>query len=385
MNRVRSSVGVSGSPVDGRGVRIAVIDTGVDRHHPDLEGRILHESRGPDRHHRSITDEEGHGTHIAGIIAGTGAASNGDYRGIAPAAEILAIKVRHDAGEEWAGDVLSAVYYALDVGVDIINYSGGVVPKKVGKPWKWSNALTQSDKAFEDAAAAGVLVIASAGNEGPARGSVMRPCGLPNVLCVGAVDFEGNLVPSSSRGPVYLGSGLDPDVIQRARRGDKPADLLKPDVVAPGGFRPGGRFRPRRKGTNQRGVEAHLASEDGQEHQIVSARSRNCGLLRSEPTNPKCVYTRMAGTSQAAAAVTGLAALAIEYAARQGIILGKNGVPSLAEILRGAARRPRPGAASGYGHGILRWPEIAATLDTWKLPRPVNARAVAITNGVPSS
>lgn len=240
MDSVRKKVLRVEPPVDGAGVRVAIVDTGVDSDHPDLTKAIRHTfSTCSACLTDDTTDKDGHGTHIAGIIAGSGSLSDGKYRGIAPGVTLACYKVAH--GRKALGaDVAKAVEMALDWGADIINYSAGQ-NGPYPPPWKWASKLAARDRAFQAAAEAGILCVAAAGNDGPHYGSINRPAALPEVLAVGAMGEDGFVSQCSSRGPVYVDHSLGRGDVQRLDlTTDDLKELtqfgsLKPDVVAPGG------------------------------------------------------------------------------------------------------------------------------------------------------
>ena len=203
------SGGISDADVDavtawgsslGSGVVVAVIDSGVNMNHVDLDGQI-HPSRrdivdNDNDPSPSGTDEsEGHGTAVAGIIA---AEANGTgITGIAPGARIMAIRSCSE-GSCFGSDIAEGIHFAVDQGADIINLSLG--------------SITQSDEVLEDAIAYArsrdVLVVVAAGNEGEdleqlPPGFQLIPGGIPlsNILTVGATDRRDNLAGFSNYGP----------------------------------------------------------------------------------------------------------------------------------------------------------------------------------------
>ena len=164
---------VSGG-LDGEGILIAVIDTGINHEHPDLAGfgpggKVAGGHNFIDPFQPPL-DTSGHGTQVAGIIA-----ANGGIRGVAPEARLLAYKVSED-GEGVSPDlIVRALRMAVDEGADIINISLGV---------NKTNAAI--DTAVSEAARRGVLVVAAAGNDGPVYESIGSPGRNPLALTVGA-------------------------------------------------------------------------------------------------------------------------------------------------------------------------------------------------------
>lgn len=230
----------------GRGVRIAVLDTGVDTSHPDFAGRIAEV--------RDFTgstggkDVEGHGTHVASIMAGSGAASDGRYKGVAPEATLLVGKVC--AGDECSESALLAgMQWAAEQGARVVNLS-----------------ISQLDTPGRDlveetidelSAKHGTLFVAAAGNYGDlGSGSVGSPSTADAALSVAAGTRDDNVGSFSGRGP---------------RTGDA---AVKPEIVAPG-------------------VD------------ITAARS-------SMSERPGDQYTQLGGTSMASPHVAGAAALLIQ-------------------------------------------------------------------------
>ena len=153
----------AGQPVTGTGVDVAVIDTGVDDTHPALDGGTVvggHDFANDDD---DPMDDNGHGTHVAGIVA-----ANGDLTGVAPGASIVAYKVLNRNGSGPTSDVLAGLEAAVDPAnphrAEVVNFSlGGAEP--AGGP------LTSAAQA---AAEAGVVVVASAGNDGPGEQTRQR-------------------------------------------------------------------------------------------------------------------------------------------------------------------------------------------------------------------
>lgn len=178
----------------GKGVKVAVIDSGIDKNHEDLKISGCFSASDA----ATCSDDEGHGTHVTGII---GALDNDiGIAGVAPNADIYSARVSNLNGEIWANDVLTAVDWAISENVDIINISLGT---RRYSP-SFDNAVT---KAFKE----GIIVVAAAGNDD--HGTVRYPAALPNVIAVSAVtednktaDFSniGNEIDFSAPGDVIL-------------------------------------------------------------------------------------------------------------------------------------------------------------------------------------
>lgn len=327
-----------------------MLDTGVDPDHPDLRGKVDLESSASCCVAASVADVHGHGTHVAGIIAGSGELSGGRFAGIAPGAELIVLKVGSGM-TAFSNDVAQAVLRAVELGADIINYSGGEHGFAAGPPpWKWPIRLNKRDEAFRYAAEKGVLCVAAAGNDGPSAGTVIRPGNLSEVLCVGALALPDlRVAQASGRGPLYLDGSLRGGVARADLELDPRSSVVKPDVVAPGG-EPSEFFEE----------ALHLAGigRGG----VVASRSRRGTLIGIDPSDPECAYARVVGTSQATAVATGLAALLLQLGRRIGFDWGTNVGRALGGILRAAALRLAEGGPDDYGYGALLWPNIVATL-----------------------
>lgn len=191
----------------GQDVTVAVVDTGIDVDHTDFEGRIAavtdFTGEGPD-------DNNGHGTHVASIAAGSGAASDGMYRGVAPGASIIAARVLRGDGSGRQSDVMAGIEWAVDQGADVINLSLGGPPT----PCDGTDALSVLVDAAVDA---GVTLVVAAGNSGPGPLTVGSPGCARNAITIGASvsdpDSEYDAVAEfSSRGPTGDGR-RKPDLI----------------------------------------------------------------------------------------------------------------------------------------------------------------------------
>jgi hypothetical protein len=185
----------------GTGVKVAVLDSGVDETHPDLAGRQVAErnfSESPDN-----VDRAGHGTHVASIATGSGA----KYKGVAFGASILDGKVLTDEGfglESW---IIAGMEWAVEQGAKVANLSlGGGDTPEIDPLEEAVNTLSAQH---------GILFVIAAGNSGGAE-TVSSPGSADAALTVGAVDRDDSIAPFSSRGP---------------RTGD---GAIKPDITAPG-------------------------------------------------------------------------------------------------------------------------------------------------------
>ncbi|RZU15441.1 subtilisin family serine protease [Kribbella rubisoli] len=232
----------------GKGVSVAVLDTGIDATHPDLATQVVGEKNFTTE---SADDLVGHGTHVASTIAGTGAASDGKYKGVAPDARIYDGKVCEVWGCEESAILAGMDWAANDVKAKIVNLSlGGTDTPDLDPLEEAVNRLT---------AQTGTLFVVAAGNEGPGDGTIDSPGSADAALTVGNVTKQDQLNLTSSRGP---------------RTGDS---ALKPDVTAPG-------------------------------TDIVAAKSKDSTI--GEPVGDK--YLRLSGTSMATPHTAGAAAILLQ-------------------------------------------------------------------------
>ncbi len=189
--------------LDGAGVTVAVLDTGIDRNHPDLATQI--DGTASFVPGEEITDINGHGTHVASTIVGTGAASDGANRGVAPGADLIVGKVL--GGAEGSGQdswVMAGMEWAAASGADVVNMSlGDSVPSDGTDP------MSQMVDALS--AQHGTLFVIAAGNAGPE--SISNPGAAASALTVGAVDKQDQLAGFSSTGPLAVSGGLKPDIV----------------------------------------------------------------------------------------------------------------------------------------------------------------------------
>ncbi|GIH19796.1 S8 family serine peptidase [Rugosimonospora africana] len=240
----------------GKGVRVAVLDTGADFTHPDLAGQVVDRADfvtdGGD-----AVDHYGHGTHVAATIAGTGAAADGQRRGVAPNAKLVIGKVLDDSGSGADSGIIAGMEWAA-TRADVINMSlGGEDPDDGSDPLSLAvDALSEQT---------GALFVIAAGNSG---GAISSPGSAADALTVGAVDGNDHIADFSSRGPLIN------------------TRVAKPELVAPGVG-------------------------------IVAARA--AGTTLGNPVDR--YYTSLDGTSMATPHVAGAAALLVQrhpdWSARQ--------------------------------------------------------------------
>jgi serine protease AprX len=271
-----------GQGIDGRGVGVAVIDSGLAQTGTYEIRRFVdftQSSRGLTYNDRAQpSDEYGHGTHVGGLIAGNGAGSNGRYRGVAPGVSLIGLKVLDRNGAGYTSDVLEALEYAIAnrqaLNLRAINMS-------LGHPIFEAADRDPLVLGVEAAARAGIVVVVSAGNFGCLPNTnrcgyagITSPGNAPSALTVGAIDTRD----STSR--------LDDEVTSYSSRGPSWYNAYaKPDVVAPG-------------------------------HRLVSAMAPQSTLGRDpkrvvQPVTPWLTYARLSGTSMATAVTTGAVALVL--------------------------------------------------------------------------
>jgi len=251
--------------LSGLGVRIAVVDTGIDRGHPDLSDRILDATdftgEGPD-------DGHGHGTHCASVAAGSGSASEGRYRGIAPGAQVLSAKVLRNDGDGMMSDVMAGIEWAVDKGAQVISLSLGGTGPSDGR-----DALSETCNA---AVEYGVAVCVAAGNDGPRPYSIGAPGTAERVITIGACDDQDAMAAFSSRGPTMDGRA-------------------KPDVVLPGVDIAAARASGTAMGTT---VDAHYTSASGTSMAAPHAAGVCALLLEAEPDiSPDQIKARLMATA----------------------------------------------------------------------------------------
>ncbi|MBT3166160.1 type VII secretion-associated serine protease mycosin [Streptomyces sp. Vc74B-19] len=190
----------------GRGVTVAVIDSGVDDSLTDLKGQVLDGKDYSKQRGDEHTDIEGHGTRMAALIAATGARGPlyGSY-GLAPEAKILPIRMRYateefgqvDGNAEYSRVLSRAIRYAAGTDAQIINISMG----NPNTPGRENVGTPQLASAVRYAIDKGKLIFAAAGNNGNTSNLLEYPAATPGVVGVGAADRDGRVLTSSQRGP----------------------------------------------------------------------------------------------------------------------------------------------------------------------------------------
>ena len=187
---------------DGTGMKVGVVDTGIDATHPDLVGKVAASANFTTD--PNANDNVGHGTHVASIIAGTGAASGGAQKGVAPGATLVSAKACTAAGCTESAIINAMQWAATQPGVKVVNMSLGGQPSGGTDPLDQAvNNLTASDH---------VLFVVAAGNSGPSYGTVESPGEADAALTVGAVDKSDAIASFSSRGPRFGDSAVKPDI-----------------------------------------------------------------------------------------------------------------------------------------------------------------------------
>jgi serine protease AprX len=278
---VNHSIGLTGA-----GITVAVLDSGIAREHDDLpSGSVLYFKDFVNNKLQRY-DDLGHGTHVAGIIAGRGTDSGGQMSGTAPGVKLVVLKVLDKDGNGSVSNVIAALdWLAVNgrtFGVRVVNLSFGAKPSEQPE----DDPLALAAKALVDR---GIVVVAAAGNNGQSDGKkvwggIPSPADAPWVLTVGA---------SSTLGTV---TRKDDKLAGFSSRGPAVGRIAKPDLVASG------------VGTvSTISSEGTMYDEDGK--YLVNAV---CILLTPCPTTLFTPYMAMSGTSMAAPVVSGTVALMLQ-------------------------------------------------------------------------
>ena len=313
----------------GKGVGVAVIDSGINGDMPDFKNadgtsRVTNVIANPGATRPG--DEVGHGTHVAGIIGGNYLTrtdrARGVYMGIAPEADLVAIKTADDAGNSTVLDVINALQFVVDhkdeLNIKVVNLS-------VSSDTPGSYTEDPLDAAVEFAWHAGIVVVAAQGNRGDAADAVQyAPGNDPFVISVGATDEGNTPAPADDKLAYFSSRGVTQD------------GLNKPDVVAPGAR-----------------IVAPLAIGSAF-HKLAPATS----LVGDS-------YLSIGGTSMAAPVVTGAAALVLQARpdlnpdqVKALLTQNVNSRPtSTASWTSSARSRPRSGA--GANQGVKPNPQVA--------------------------
>ncbi|MFC5173630.1 S8 family serine peptidase [Streptomyces mutomycini] len=187
---------------DGRGTTVAVLDTGIDATHPDVEDRVRQsKSFVPGE---EVDDKHGHGTHVASTIAGSGAASDGVNKGVAPGADLIVGKVLGDGGSGADSGIIEAMEWAKAEGADVVSMSlGSSIPDDGTDPMAQAVDALSAD--------GGPLFVIAAGNAYGA-GTIGSPGSAASALTIAAVDKQDGRAGFSSMGPLVRSFGLKPDL-----------------------------------------------------------------------------------------------------------------------------------------------------------------------------
>ena len=274
--KVVKASNVNNTGITGRTITVAVVDTGITEV-ADLAGRVVPVQNGgllggtsPCKNfsgESTCSDSYGHGTFIAGIIAGNGAASNGTWKGVAPQANVLSVKIAGASGAADVSNVLAGIQWVVSYkstyNIKVLNLSLGTNSTQTYRSDPMNYAV---EKAWD----AGIVVVVAASNLGPAAGTISKPGDDPWVITVGAIDDQGTV-------------GLGDDTIPNfSARGPTAADGLdKPDLVAPGGH-------------------------------IISLRAVGSAIDTNFPNYIDGAYRKGSGTSMSTAVVSGTVALMLQ-------------------------------------------------------------------------
>jgi serine protease AprX len=322
--------------ITGQGVTVALLDTGV-ADVPDLAGRVLPVTDDANLIHptspcenltgeATCADNYGHGTFIAGLIAGNGASSNGAWSGVAPKANLVSVKVAGADGSADVSTVLAGIQWVVSFkdryGVKVLNLS-------LGTDSTQSYRVDPLNFAVEKAWDSGITVVVAASNRGPNAGTISKPGDDPLVITAGAVDDMGTATLNDDELPDF------------SSHGPTAADgLAKPDVVAPG---------------------AH----------VVSLRAPGSAVDTQFPTYVDGSYRKGSGTSMATGVVSGAVALLLQ--ASPGLTPDRVKF-SLTATARPAASNDRMAVGAG----------VVDTLGALFAPAGVANQGVARSNGLGS-
>jgi subtilisin family serine protease len=277
----------------GAGVVVALMDSGIAAH-PDLpSGKVIARVDLANDGAPGL-DPAGHGTHLAGIIAGHGA----EFRGVAPDARLVDIRVLDQSGEGTLSSVVAGFEWLLDnrvaLGIRVLNLSFGTTQTS-------SYHADLLAALAESAWFAGITVVAAAGNDGDEIGTISTPGADPFIITAGSFDDQGTRNEQDDRQSAFSSRGPTKD------------GFTKPDVLAPG-------------------------------RRVVSLRSATSQAAPIQPDvdpgksgkNPNNLYARMSGTSVSSAMVSGVAALVLSFHASYTPTKTKGAIVALGRSIAGS-------------------------------------------------
>jgi serine protease AprX len=342
---VRTALGLGPATGEGAGVTVAVVDTGVAEV-ADLAGRVKHVnvSGAP------AGDAYGHGTFVAGLVAGDGGMSGGEYAGVAPSARILDVKVADGSGSTDLVTVLKGLQaVAADKTVDVVNLS-----LSSGSPLPYQ--IDPLSAALEALWRRGVTVVVPAGNDGPHPGSIASPGNDPVLLTAGGLDAHGTAARA------------DDTVADWSGRGPAPQGVQKPDLVAPGAHvvslrSPGSTIV---RDNPQGAVGDNYFTGSGTSFSVAATAGAAAALLsRRHGLSPDRIKALLTGTASDSPALSdpnaaGAGALDLEAAYTGKVGQANNGIGG--EVIPGA-----PGAWAAFLDALVSGDEAAAASSWSKL------------------
>ncbi|MFN8847542.1 MAG: S8 family peptidase [Bdellovibrionales bacterium] len=220
--------------ISGANVRVGILDTGIDANHPDLKGKVVMYRNFMDGGGQNPMDDHGHGTHVAGTIAGGNA--SGRSIGVAPQSKLYIGRIIGRSGAATEANILLSLQWMADPDGNPETQDAVHV---VSNSWGFGGAFNSRDPQDDPHCAVlnrlrvmNVLPVFAAGNEGPSAASLRVPGACPDSFTVGATDAKDSIARFSSRGPAKW----------------KTVELPKPDITAPGvntiSAKPGGGYQP---------------------------------------------------------------------------------------------------------------------------------------------
>ena len=202
----------------GKGIGVAILDTGIS-YHPDFDQRII-AFQDMRKKNKFGYDMNGHGTHVAGIIGGSGKLSNRQYSGIAPCCNLIMVRVLDEKGDGEIATVIEGIRWVRKnktrYNIRILNISVGTLPHYGDQ--EEDDLLMEVEKLWDE----GVVVVAAAGNFGPAWGTITTPGISKKIITVGASNDEEESESLGKLRKNYSGRGPTRECV------------VKPDLVAPG-------------------------------------------------------------------------------------------------------------------------------------------------------